>query len=691
MTRGHCRGLRVLLVDDDEEDAALTRDLLARAFPAAPPAVTWLQGAAPALAALGAGEADVCLLDYRLGPEDGLELLRRALAGGCEVPIILLTGQGGRAVDLRAMDAGAADYLQKGTFEPPQLERAIRYAVGRAEGLRALRRSEERFALAARGANDGIWDWDLDRGSLHVSGRWREILGEEAAPAELRLEAWLARIHPGDLDRVRRRLDEHLAGQSAQFEEEYRARHQDGGFRWVLTRGVAVRDGSGATRRMAGSLTDVTGRRFYDGLTGLPNRVLLLDRIETLLAHGRGRRPHRFVLLVVDLDGFRLVNEGHGPRAGDELLVQVSRLLSARLRPGDTVARLEGDEFALLLDDVSDPRDFVVVADRLRRDLDRSFWVGGHEVFLTASLGLAEGSKTLRAEDLVRDAESALRLAKGRGRGGLEIFDPAMRAAAAARLRLEASLRRAVEEGEFSLHFQPLVRLADGRPYGSEALVRWSRLAEHGVEPEEFVALAESSGLIHGLGRWVLRAALDAVARWDARGPSAALRELHVNLSRKQLAQPGFVSEVAAALAASGIAPGRLTFEVTETAVMDDPETAESRLRELAALGVGLAIDDFGKGHSSLGLLQRFPFDTLKIDREFVRELPASERQVELVKAVVALASSLGLRVVVEGIERVEQLAVVRALGCHAAQGFLFARALPESELLALLDSEPRW
>src|SRR5687768_2387371 len=343
MSRQQGRSLRVLVVDDDEEDASLTRDLLARAFPAGPPAVTWLQTPPPALAALAAGEADVCLLDYRLGAADGLEVLRDAVLAGCEVPIIMLTGQGGRSVDLRAMEAGAADFLQKGSFEPPQLERAIRYAIGRAEGLRALRRSEERFALAARGANDGIWDWDIDHGSLYVSARWREILGEEAATAELRLEAWLARVHPADLERIRLRLDEHLAGGSGQFEEEYRARHEDGGFRWVLTRGVAVRDGAGKPRRMAGSLTDVTGRRFYDGLTGLPNRVLLLDRIETLLAHGRGRRPHRFVLLVVDLDGFRLVNEGPGPRAGDELLVQVSRLLTARLRPGDTVARLEGD------------------------------------------------------------------------------------------------------------------------------------------------------------------------------------------------------------------------------------------------------------------------------------------------------------------------------------------------------------
>jgi predicted signal transduction protein with EAL and GGDEF domain len=342
------------------------------------------------------------------------------------------------------------------------------------------------------------------------------------------------------------------------------------------------------------------------------------------------------------------------------------------------VARLEGDEFALLLDDMRDPRDFVVIADRLRRDLDRSFWVGGQEVFLTASLGLAEGASALRAEDLVRNAESALHLAKGRGRGNLEIFDPAMRAAAAGRLRLEASLRRAVEEGEFVLHFQPLVGVADGRPYGCEALVRWPRLAEHGVLPEEFVALAESSGLIHGMGRWVLGAALEAIARWGREPAAGSLSEVHVNLSRKQLAQPGLVREVADALAASGVAPARLTFEVTETAVMDDPDVAESRLLELRSLGVGLAIDDFGKGYSSLGLLQRFPFDTLKIDRDFARELPESAR-------------SLDLRVVVEGIERPEQLAVLRALGCHGAQGFLFSPALPERELLALLASDPRW
>jgi EAL domain-containing protein (putative c-di-GMP-specific phosphodiesterase class I) len=291
----------------------------------------------------------------------------------------------------------------------------------------------------------------------------------------------------------------------------------------------------------------------------------------------------------------------------------------------------------------------------------------------------------------VRNAESALHLAKGRGRGNLEIFDPAMRAAAASRLRLEASLRRAVEEREFVLHYQPLVSVADGEPYGCEALVRWPRLAEHGVEPEEFVALAESSGLIHGMGRWVLGAALESMARWSREPAARSLGEVHVNLSRKQLAQPGLVREVADALAASGVAPARLTFEVTETAVMDDPDVAESRLRELRSLGVGLAIDDFGKGYSSLGLLQRFPFDTLKIDRDFARELPESPRQVELVKAIVALARSLDLRVVVEGIERPEQLAVLRALGCHGAQGFLFAPALPERELLALLAGDPRW
>jgi EAL domain-containing protein (putative c-di-GMP-specific phosphodiesterase class I) len=333
----------------------------------------------------------------------------------------------------------------------------------------------------------------------------------------------------------------------------------------------------------------------------------------------------------------------------------------------------------------------VVVAERLRRDLDRSFWVAGEEVFLTASVGLAESASASQAEDLLRNAESALRLAKGRGGGSLEIFDPAMRAAAAARLRLEANLRRAVEEEEFILHFQPLVRVADGRAYGCEALVRWPRLKDSGVEPADFVALAETSGLIHGIGRWVLTAALSHLATWDRRDGARALREIHVNLSRRQLAHAGLVREVAEALAASGVAPERLTLEVTETAVMEDPESAEARLRELRALGVGLAIDDFGKGYSSLGMLQRFPFETLKIDRDFVRELPANRQHMELVRAIVALARSLGMRVIVEGVERQEQLDALRSLECEAAQGFLFAPPLGEAELLELLAGDPRW
>jgi diguanylate cyclase (GGDEF)-like protein/PAS domain S-box-containing protein len=584
-----------------------------------------------------------------------------------------------------------------------------------------LRRSEERYALAAAATNDGLWDWDMTRGSIYFSPRWKEMLGYAPRQIGNSPQDWLGRVHPDDRDALQEAIDSHVQGRTGHLECQYRVRHADGSFRWMLLRGLAVHSsspsapGAGASTctpdtpgavRMVGSQTDITEHKsqeenlrrnaFFDSLTGLPNRALFMDRLGQALEHGHRRPDYLFGVLFLDLDGFKTVNDSLGHMQGDELLVAASRRLQSCLRTGDTLARLGGDEFAILIDDIKDPSDATRLALRIQEAFRQPFVLEGHEVFTQASVGItfsgsgspdAAGSLYSRPEEMLRDADTAMYRAKAAGKGCHQVFDSTMHEHVLMRLRLESSLRRAIEREEFLLHFQPIMELSSGQLQGFEALVRW-RSPEHGmIPPNDFVPVAEETGLILPLSQWVLRQACLQMKAWQDEFPPCADLVMSVNLSSRQFLQPDLVASIAGVLEETGLDPKCLKLEITETVLIENAESAATLLRALRAMDIGISMDDFGTGYSSLAALHRFPIDTLKIDRSFITRLGPNGEQAEIVRAIIALAHSMEMDVTAEGVEAPFHSDQLRRLGCECAQGFLFSRPLDADSAAHLVAS----
>lgn len=560
----------------------------------------------------------------------------------------------------------------------------------------ALRASEERYALAAQGANDGLWDWDLERNELYLSPRWKEMLGYGEAELSSSPHEWFERVHPDDFPKLQEALGARTCSGS-HFESEHRMRHRDGTYHWMLSRGIALCAADGRATRIAGSQSDVTERKkvedqllydaFHDALTGLANRALFLDRLGLSLARAKRHQGFQFAVLYLDLDRFKLINDSLGHLRGDEALITIARNLETCVRPGDTVARLGGDEFAVLLDDLRNETDVEGLTRRLEERLAAPLQVDGQEVYINASIGIAFGTAGYeRPEEVLRDADAAMYRAKALGRNRHEVFNEALHLEALDRLRLETDLRRAIQEGSFGLHYQPIVSLTDGRVTGFEALVRWHHPAWGLVPPSQFIQVAEETGLILPIGRWVLSEACERIQRWQREHPSDPPLAINVNLSRRQLLQADLIEQIRRILETTGLAPEALQLEITESAILENPEGAVEILRHLKSLDIELCVDDFGTGYSSLSSLQEFPVSVLKIDRSFIRGMgPEGERD-EIVRAVVGLAHSLHMQVVAEGVETEGQLERLRAMGCDYGQGYLLCQALDAEGVEQFLD-----
>jgi diguanylate cyclase (GGDEF)-like protein/PAS domain S-box-containing protein len=693
---------RLLIVDDNE----MNRDMLARRLVRKGYEVVVADGARDLLQRVKQDRVDLVLLDIEMPEISGLEALKslRQTYSAIELPIIMVTVRDQSEDIVTALDLGANDYVTKPIDFAVTLAR-ISSQLSHKRAQEALKESEERYALAARGANDGLWDWNLQANKVYFSPRWKAMLGYQESEIGDQPEEWFDRVHEADRQRLKQEIAAHQQALTPQFESEHRLLHKDGSLRWMLSRGLALHDSSGRPLRMAGWQTDITEGKLTDPLTGLPNRLQFTDRLARLLKHAKRRKDLLFAVLFLDLDGFKTINDSLGHVIGDQLLVGVAHRLEKCLRPTDMVARaahgsllarLGGDEFTVLLEELKNPSDASQAAERLMKALRTPFVLSGKEVFISASIGaaLSSGANYELPDEILRDADTAMYRAKSSGKARYEVFDADMRAVVMARLQLEMDLHRAIQGEEFSNSYQPIVALTSGAIVGFEALLRWHHPTRGQLEPQDFIAVAEETGLIRELGWWSLREACRQTSKWREQYKSHSDLSISVNLSPKQFLQPNLIRDIENLLLESHLPPEALRLELTESTVMGDPPAVIEILERIKALGISLAIDDFGTGYSSLSYLHRFPLDTLKIDRSFISNIGngnGSNERTEIARSILPMASNLHLEVVAEGVETTEQVALLKTLKCKYGQGFYFSKPLSAEDAELMLAKRPIW
>lgn len=550
----------------------------------------------------------------------------------------------------------------------------------------ALRESERRYQAMAESSPVGIFRCDRNSRCRYVNRRWREITGLTTTQAAT--DGWLSAVHPDEMDQVTRNWQLAVAAGQV-FRAECRFRRPRGVTTWVFVQAEPAYDLQQQLSGYIGSVTDISDRKrteeeirriaYYDTLTRLPNRAFFLEQLRRNIESAK-RTGRRSALLFCDLDNFKDVNDSLGHDKGDLLLQGIAQRLSASIRKGDTLGRLGGDEFVLLLPKVESSRDAVMVANKIKDQLDQPFDLDGHEVYTSTSVGIAfypDDGDTVTT--LLKHADMAMYAAKKTGRNRYHFFDEEMHEQAVERMRLEAGLRQALDRDEFSLVYQPQYELSSGRLVGVEALLRWDHPELGRVLPERFIHMAEETGLILPIGEWVLRTACRQTAEWIASG-FADLR-VAVNLSGRQFIEPGLVEQVRTVLAETGLPPQNLELEITESVLMQDVEQARQTIDTLRTDGVHLAVDDFGTGYSSLLYLKQLPVSRLKISQDFVRDIASDRRDAAIAEAIISLGSSLGLDIVAEGVETGEQAGILEDLNCPQVQGFHYDRPLPEDEV----------
>jgi len=587
-------------------------------------------------------------------------------------------------------------YLKNIEASTAHAEEAQRHADEAQRHVEALQQSEERFRNAFDYATIGMALVSLDGCWLQVNRSLCQIIGYPEH--ELLGGKYQDVTHPDHLPTVTKHIEQMLAGRLTSYQTEKRYIHQLGYLVWAMLGVSVVRDSHGNPLHLIFQIQDITDRKraeeqllhdaFHDALTGLPNRALFMDHLQMAIQRSKRDEDRLFAALFLDLDRFKIINDSLGHMVGDQLLVGIARRLESCLRPGDTVARLGGDEFTVLLEDMAETNDAIEVAGRIQAELSVPFNLEGHEVFTSVSIGIAPSSIGYeRAEDLLRDADTAMYHAKTLGKNRYEIFDKEMHDHAMNLMQLETDLRRAVDRQEFFVLYQPVVSLETGMISGFEALVRWQHPERGVIPPNDFISLAEETGLIIPIGQWVIGEACRQVRRWkDQIGDDVPLT-ISVNLSSKQFSQPDLIEHISRALDETQIGPGSLKLEITESMVMENIETAIDMLTQIRALGVELSIDDFGTGYSSLSYLHRFPINTLKIDRSFVSRMIENTENAEIVRTIITLAKSLQMDVVAEGVETESQLDQLKNLKCEYGQGYLFAKPVREDIAFELLTT----
>ena len=695
---------RVLVIDDD----GMMRMLVREALESGGFRVEEVEDGEHGLTLFQALRPDVVLLDVVMPGMDGFDTCAalRRLPAGARVPVLMMTGLDDTASVNRAYEVGATDFVTK-PIAWPILSHRVRYLLRASQAFDALVRSEERLAEAQRLAQLGHWDWNLDREVVYRSDEVLRILEVDRDSFAPDYRALLPLLHRDDAAALAAAIDAAL-DRAQSFSLECRRVRLDGTTRILHEQAVVTCDESGKPVRIHGTTQDITERRrteermrtlaLYDTLTGLPNRQFFKEQFGHSLAHA-ARLGLPLAVLVLDVDRFKRINDTLGHGVGDRLLKVVGARLAATLRDTDYVtrgeivagsqnlARLGGDEFTIMLVSQAQAEDVAKVARRILEGVARPLALDGHEIVVTASIGIAvfpaDGDDP---DTLLKNADSAMYFAKEQGRDNYQFFSPSMNARSVQKLSMENGLRKALEREELRLFYQPKIDAASGRIAGVEALIRWQHPALGMVPPNDFIPLAEETGLIVPIGEWVLHAACRQMARWHAAGFTDLT--VAVNMASPNFAQKDFVASVAATIRGAGIAPGSVEIEVTESVLMRDINATIATLNGLKASGVRLSVDDFGTGYSSLSYLKRFPIDTLKIDRSFVRDVINNREDAAITAAIIALSQSLGLQVVAEGVETEEQAAYLRSKGCHLMQGFLFSRPVPPDQITALLQAE---
>ncbi len=592
--------------------------------------------------------------------------------------------------------ASLASYAAIALENAALYQRAQQEIIERKRFESALRESEERYALAMRGSNDGLWDWNLRSNQIYFSPRWKAIIGYGENEFEDDLHEWFSRVHTDDIDKLRLDIEAHLSGTTSHFENEHRILHKNGEYRWVSSRGLAVWDVDKRANRIAGSMTDISDRKyseqkllqyaFYDKLTGLPNRALFVDHLGLAIERAKRHPEHQYAVLFLDLDTFKDVNDSLGHMFGDELLVTVGKLLQNRMRATDTVARFGGDEFVILLDDVREKDNVNQIADWIQTTLSEPFNLSGHQVYISASIGIVLGEKGYqRPEEVLRDADIAMYHAKSKGKARFEVFEPAMRTRVLDRLELGNDLRHAVENQELRLHYQVIFSMVTGKITGLEALVRWQHPDRGLLYPGDFIQLAEETGLIVAIDRWVLHEACRQLSEWKQETPHFIDLSVSVNISGRDLAQPDLVEYIESTLRETDLDPKSLSLEITETVIIENKDITVDMCTKLRELGIHIQIDDFGIGYSSLSYLSQFPINALKIDQSFIKKMGEGNNETNIIQAIVMLSRRMGVNVIAEGVETANQFQALKSLGCEYGQGYYVSKPLVSNETKLLM------
>lgn len=556
----------------------------------------------------------------------------------------------------------------------------------------------ERRALALTGSGDLIWDWDVSSDKVFTSPETETLLGLKRGTLEGPAAKWLEVLHPLDQDRFRAALDSVLDQRRGRLMQDFRLRTPDGHFMWFALKARPVVGSDGEVARVVGTLSDVTDIKnaeermlhdsVHDNLTGLPNRQLFIDRLTAVSAFSKTTPNLRPTIMVIDLDRFKQVNDSVGITVGDSILLTLARRLARILKPQDTLARLSGDQFGLILTSEYEPGRITAFAETIRKTIRAPIAFNGREIFLTASIGLALSDPQVPLTDeIIKDAELAMYHSKRIGGDRIDVYKPAMRARRTDRLALESELRRAIEREEITILYQPIVRLEDRTVAGFEALARWDHPKLGRMSPTEFISIAEEIGLIVELGLFVMDTTARQLAQWQRAVRSREPLFASVNVSSRQLLRHDLIHDVRSVLSRNAVARGSLKLELTESLVMENPEHAAQMLHRIKELGTGLSLDDFGTGHSSLAYLQRFPFDTIKIDQSFVRTTNRGARPL-LLKSIVAMAHDLNMQVVAEGAETDSDAVELFQLGCEYAQGYAFGEPMDADATMRLLTGD---